>query len=81
MHHNYLNQECKNDRESLIKLILSFKKATFNIINENKVNRESLKNNSDYKQLKTNYEKVEDIVFDPDYFFCNVGENFNLLSK
>lgn len=81
IHHNYLEPECKNDRELSIKLILQFKKTLIKLINKNSITNDNLKFDQNYGELKNFYESVEEKVIDPDYFFCNLGDDLNYLPK
>lgn len=81
IHHNFLNQECKSDRENLIQLLINFKKSTLNFVNNRKISQERLKKDFDLDKLQNIYEDVEKEAIDPDYFFYNLGENFNLPTK
>ena len=76
-----MDPECKNDREAKIKLILSFKKTLLNFISKKNISNEKLKLDESYNDLKKIYEEVEEKVIDPDFYFCNLGENFNFLPK
>ena len=81
IHHNNLERECKSDRENIILLIHSFKKTILNFISKNKISGNTLKENELFTNLKSFYDKTEETIVDPDFFFCTLGENFLFLPK
>jgi len=77
IHHHNLEPECKNEKHSIIKVLNNFKKCLHSVVNNFNIDKQKLATLSEYVELKSSYDKLENTLADPDYFFITVGENFD----
>jgi hypothetical protein len=78
IHHNKMELECKTEKNSLIKLIRSYKILLARIVMEGGNGVKSLE---EYETLKKLYDETESKLLDPDYFHCLLGKSFEEVSK
>jgi len=81
IHHHNLEPDCKNEKHFIIKTLALFKKFVFTLVSKGKVNKDALEKDTDYLDLKSNYEELEKKLIDPDFFFLTLGENFEDVPK
>ncbi len=74
IHHNYLELECRNDRELLIKLISNFQTTLKNFSSKNDISKDQLNQEENYIALKKFNEKVQKILINPDLYLCTIQE-------
>lgn len=68
-----MEPECKNERNSLVKLIKRFKVLLNYIVKNNNID---IANDEHFKSLKSFYEDLDNKLIDPDYFHCLLGREF-----
>jgi hypothetical protein len=73
-----MENECKNEKNSLIKLLRCYKLVLHKIVAETNIDFSS---HEEYLTLKRLYEDTEKKLLDSDYFHCLLGRSFEELSK
>jgi uncharacterized Zn-finger protein len=76
MHHDKLEKSCRNEKNYIIKLIYNYEKAINYLKNQN--DDLSLEEYDEYKEVKTQKNKVEKITADKDFFDSLFSANINL---
>ncbi len=75
MHHNKLENECKLEKNTLIRLIGKFKNILFAL--KKRFNWKNLEQNQSYIDLRNDYTNlIKNRLMDPEFFFSVLGENF-----
>lgn len=81
IHHNNLEFECRNERNSMIKSLANFKKLLDSVIKEENLDKKEIENMQEFIDLKKSYEQAEDKLLDPDFFHLMMGEKFEDIAK
>ena len=75
IHHNKIEEECKNERSMLIQLIMSYKTHADSLTSKYSEREEF--NSPLFNEIKENieicYKDLEFKLLDPDYFYCLLG--------
>lgn len=81
MHHNKFQPECKFEKDSLIELIDKFKNGIQSVTKSFNLNLKDIVKMEEYDKLRVEFDDASQKMFDKEYFFSILGENFELNSK
>ena len=74
MHHDKLEDECRNDKNYLMSLISFFKNSVFNILNQsNFCDKEIFLKNIFFKNIDLQNQIVENVVIDKEQYYALLG--------
>jgi hypothetical protein len=73
-----VENECKVEKQLLVKLIRYHKVVLTKLVNEDKID---IASNIDYLRLKEQYEATEENFSDIDFFHCLLGKEFDEITK
>jgi hypothetical protein len=77
-HHDKVENECKAEKQLLVKLIRYYKIVLTKMVNEEKID---IASDVNYSKLREQYEATEENFTDIDYFHCLVGKEFDEITK
>jgi hypothetical protein len=80
MHHNSCEPECKNEKDSLVKLIDKFKTCILSLIENYNIDPKKVKKFDEYSKLQDEFKETKQKLYDTDYFFSVLGENSELFN-
>lgn len=78
LHHNICEPECKNEKNSLVRLIDKFKYCILFLIENYGIDQKRVENLDEYVKLQDEFNETKFKLYDTEYFFSILGENFEL---
>lgn len=75
MHHDKLEEECRQEKTNLIKLAAKFNKTIGVLTKKYNVDFSGIKESNEYKTLKDDYENVDSNIMDIDFFNSIFGKS------
>jgi len=76
LHHNSVEKECKDEKDSLVDFILKFKGGLSHLVTTFDLDQKKVEKLDDYKKAVGEFEETAKKLYDSDYFVKTLGESF-----
>jgi hypothetical protein len=79
LHHDKLDEECKDEKQTLINLISKFKIGISEILKSNEIEQSEIRSMAEYKTLETQFDQTLQLVKNKEYFVSVMGEKLKFV--